>query len=111
MRLRRLEDHAAHVSRGILPAPGVFVLEVGENARPVALCLVVRTCKNGSRDTDDEIAESVAVLVDPSPTCEESAKPDDVTSDEFIDAKLNRAFGASILQSDGGGFDDQWGSW
>ena len=41
MRLRRLEDRAAHVSRGILPAPGVFVFEVGGNARPVALCLVV----------------------------------------------------------------------
>ena len=41
MRLRRLEDRAAHVSRGILPAPGVFVFEVGENACPVALCLVV----------------------------------------------------------------------
>ena len=45
------------------------------------------TCKNGSRDTDDEIAKSVAVIVDPSPTCE-SAKSDDVASDEFIDAKL-----------------------
>ena len=69
------------------------------------------TCKNGSRDTDNEIAESVAVLVDPSPTCEESAKLDGVTSDDFIDAKLTRAFGASILRSDGGGFNDQWGSW
>ena len=38
----------------------------------------------------------------------ESAESDDVASDEFIDAKLTRAFGASILWSDGGGFDDQW---
>ena len=41
MRLCRLEDRAAHVSHGILPAPGVFVFEVGENARPVLPCLVV----------------------------------------------------------------------
>ena len=46
------------------------------------------TCKSGSRDIDDEIAESVAVLVDPSSTCEESAKSDSVASDDFIDAKL-----------------------
>ena len=41
MHLHRLEDRAAHVSQGILPAPGVFVFEVGENARPVTICLVV----------------------------------------------------------------------
>ena len=40
----------------------------------------------------------------------ESAESDDVASDEFIDAKLTRAFGSSILWSDGGGFNDQWGS-
>ena len=45
-------------------------------------------CKNSSHDTDDEIAESVAVLVDPSSTREESAESDGVASDDFIDAKL-----------------------
>ena len=40
-----------------------------------------------------------------------SVKSDGVASDDFMNAKLTQAFGASILQSDGGGFDDQWGSW
>ena len=55
------------------------------------------TCKNGSRDIDDEIVESVAVLVDPSPSCEESVESDSDASNGFIDEKLTQAFGASIL--------------
>ena len=106
MCLHRLEDHAAHVSQGILPAPGVFVFEVGENARPVALYIVVHVRMTHVILTTR--LQSVAVFVDPSPSCEESVESDGVTSDDFIDAKLTRAFGASILWSDGGGFDDQW---
>jgi len=55
------------------------------------------TCKNDSHDIDNKIAESVAVLVDPSPTCEESVESYVVTSNDSIDAKLTRAFGAFIL--------------
>ena len=76
------------------------------------------TCKNGSCDTVDEIvdpvneiADSVADTVDPSPICGESVESNSVAFDNFIDAKLTQAFGASILWSDGGGFDDPWGTW
>ena len=67
------------------------------------------TCKNGSRDTVDEIvdpvneiADSAPDSVDPSPICGESAESNSVAFDNFIDAKLTQVFGASILQSDGG---------
>ena len=53
------------------------------------------TCKNGSRDTVDEIADpineiadSVADTVDPSPICGESIKSNSVIFDDFIDVKL-----------------------
>ena len=76
------------------------------------------TCKNGSRVTVDEIvdsvndiADSVADTMDVSPTCGESVESNSVAFDDFISAKLTQAFGASILQSDGGSFDDPWGTW
>ena len=69
------------------------------------------TCKNGSRDPVIEIADPDANTEDPSPTCVESAKSDSVTSNDFINAKLTQAFGASILWSDGGSLDDPWGTW
>ena len=76
------------------------------------------TYKNGLHDTVDEItdpvneiADSVADTVDPSPICGESVEYNSVTFDDFIDAKLTLAFGASILRYDGGGFDDPWGTW
>ena len=75
-------------------------------------------CKNGSCDTVDEIADpvdeiadSVAGTVDPFPICDESVESTSVAFGDFIDAKLTQAFGASILQSDGGSFDDLWGTW
>ena len=75
-------------------------------------------CKNGSRDTVDEtvdpvneIADSVADSVDPFPICGESAESNGVTFDDFIDAKLTQAIGASILLSDGGSFVDPRGTW
>ena len=76
------------------------------------------TCKNGSRDTVaeivypvNEIADSVADTVDPSPICGESEESNSVAFDNFTDAKLTQAFGASILWSDGGSFVDPWGTW
>ena len=75
-------------------------------------------CKNGLHDTVDEIvdpvneiADSVADTVDPSPICGESVESNSVAFDNFINAKLTQAFGSSILRSDGGGFDDPWGTW
>ena len=66
-------------------------------------------CKNGLHDTVaeivypiNEIADSVADTVDPSPICGESAESNSVTFDNFTDAKLTQAFGASILWSNGG---------
>ena len=71
-------------------------------------------CKNGLHDTVDEIvdpvneiADSVADTVDPSPICGASVE----SNSDFIDAKLTQAFGASILRSDGGSFVDPWGTW
>ena len=116
MRLHRLEDRAAHVSQGILPAPGVFVLE----GRKCTCCRALSRgmCKNGSCDTVavivypvNEIADSVADTVDPSSICGESVESNSVTFDNFTDAKLTQAFGASILWSDGGSFVDPWGTW
>ena len=49
--------------------------------------------------------------MDPSPICGESAESNSVAFDDFIDAKLTQAFGASILRSDGGSFADPWGTW
>ena len=49
--------------------------------------------------------------MDPSPICGESAESNSVAFDNFIDAKLTQAFGASILRSDGGSFADPWGTW
>ena len=64
---------------------------------------------NGSHDTVDEIADpvneiadSVADTVEPSPICGEIVESNSVTFDNFIDAKLTQAFGASILRSDSG---------
>ena len=66
------------------------------------------TCKNSSRDTVDkitdpvnEIVDSVADTVDPSPICGESVEYNSVAFDDFIDTKLT--FVVSILRSDGGG--------
>ena len=71
------------------------------------------TCKNGSRDTVDEItdpvneiADSVADTIDPSPICCESVDYNSIAFDDFIDTKLTQAFVASIIRSDGGGLDD-----
>ena len=76
------------------------------------------TCKNDSRDSVDKIADpvnesadSVADTMDPSPICGESVESNGVAFDDFIDAKLTQAFGASILWSDGGGFVDPRGTW
>ena len=76
------------------------------------------TCKNGSRDTVvetvdpvNEIANSVTAAVDPSPICGESVESNSVAFDNFIDAKLTQAFGASILRSDCDSFVDPWGTW
>ena len=76
------------------------------------------TCKNSSRNTVDkitdpinEIADSVADTVDPSPICGESVEYNRVAFYDFIDTKLTQAFVASILRSDGGGLDDPWGIW
>ena len=49
--------------------------------------------------------------MDPSPICGESVESNSVAFDDFIDAKLTQAFGASILRSDGGSFVDPWGTW
>ena len=75
------------------------------------------TCKNGLHDTVDKItdpvnetADSVADTMDPSPICGESDKSNSVAFDNFIDAKLTQAFSASVLRSDGGSFDDPWGT-
>ena len=90
------------------------------SGRKCTSCLALSrdTCKNGSRDTVDEIvdpaneiADSVADSVDPSPICGESAESNSVAFDDFIDAKLTRDFDASILRSDGGSFVDPWGTW
>ena len=48
--------------------------------------------------------------MDPSPICGESVESNNVAFDNFINAKLTQAFGASILRSDGGRFDDPWGT-
>ena len=76
------------------------------------------TCKNGSCDTVDEIADpvnetadSVSDTMDPSLICSESVKSNSVTFDDFIDAKLTQAFGGCILWSDGDSLDDPWGTW
>ena len=76
------------------------------------------TCKNGSCDTVDkiadpvnEIADSVADTVDPSPICGKSVESNSITFDNFINAKLTQAFCAFILRSDGGSFDGSWGTW
>ena len=49
--------------------------------------------------------------MDPSPICGESAESNSVAFDDFIDAKLTQAFGASIHRSDDGSFIDPWGTW
>ena len=109
MCLHRLEDHAAHVNQGILLAPGVFVFEVGENARPVVFCFVVRVRMAHiillSRLLILMLTLRIPLLL------VLKVLNLTVTSDDFIDAKLTQAFGASILRSDGGSFDNPWGTW
>ena len=67
-------------------------------------------CKNGLCDAVNESADSDINVVDPSPDFDESSVSDSITSDNFINSKLTQAFGASILRSDGGSFDDPWGT-
>ena len=57
-------------------------------------CFVLWSCKNGSCDTVDEIADpvnetadSVSDTMDPSPICGESVESNSVAFDDFIDAK------------------------
>ena len=52
------------------------------------------------------IADSVAGTVNPSPICGESVESTSVAFDDFIDANLTQAFGASTFWSDDCGFDD-----
>ena len=49
--------------------------------------------------------------MDPSPICGESVESNSVAFDDFIDAKLTQAFGASILWSGSDSFVDPWGTW
>ena len=57
----------------------------------VALCLVVCTCKNGSRDVVnnsdalDEITNSDANVLDPSSNCDVGTESDSIPSDDLIE--------------------------
>ena len=105
MHLRGLEDHAAHVGQGILPAPGVFELEVGESARPVVLCLVVYVRMVYMILLMRLLILSMRLLI----LLRTPWIP--LLSVVKVSHLMILAFGASIFRSDGGSFVDPWGTW
>ena len=105
MHLHGLEDHNAHVGQGILSAPGVFVLEVGENARPVVLCLMVHVRMVYMILLMRLLILSMRLLI----LLLTPWIP--LLSVVKVVHLIILAFGASIFRSDGGNFVDPWGTW
>ena len=104
MCLRGLEDCAAHVGQGILPVPGVFVLEVGESAHPVAFCLVVCVRMVYMILLMRLLILSMRLLIlvlTPWILLLSVVK---------VSHLMILAFGDSIFRSDGGSFVDPWGT-
>ena len=105
MHLRGLKGRAAHVSQGILPAPGVFVLEVEKSARLVVLCLVVSVRMVYMILLMRLLILSMRLLI----LLLTPWIP--LLSVVKVSHLMILAFGASIFWSDGGNFVDPWGTW